>query len=86
MDRDSVKAVQNQKVFVTLASVMEIQANFNRIVELAKQVDDNYKKYRVEHPETVDINNRFNTSKEIARGMAQVIRSLGLPINIPTGY
>ena len=64
------KAIANQKVFVTLASVLEIQARFNETVEQVRS--------------TPVQNQLFNRDR--ARGMAQVIRTLGLPINIPPGY
>ena len=39
MDRDQAKAIQNQKVFVPLSAVLEVQAEFNRLVE---QVNRDY--------------------------------------------
>jgi hypothetical protein len=71
MDSASAKAVANQKVFVTLSSVMEVQANFNRLLEQVKE------------------SNRSSndaTTRNHVRGMAQVIRLLGLPIDIPAGF
>jgi hypothetical protein len=67
----NMKAIANQKVFVTLSSVMEVQANFNRLLEQVKG------------------SNRSSndaTTRNHVRGMAQVIRLLGLPIDIPDGF
>ena len=71
MDRDQVKAVQNQKVFVPLSAVMEVTENFNRLMSQIK---------------AEDINNLKMTNVNYTRGMASVIRTLGLPITIPNGY
>jgi hypothetical protein len=67
MDRDSLKSIQNQKVFVPLSAVLEVQTNFNRLVLAADASRDDSLRTR-------------------ALGMAQVIRSLGLPVDIPLGY
>jgi hypothetical protein len=69
MDREQVKTVQNQKVFVPLSAVMEVQADLLRSVASANLSD-----------------NAHATTRNYARGMAQVIKSLGLPIEIPNGY
>jgi hypothetical protein len=61
--------IQSQKVYVTLASVLEIQANFNRLVEQVRSTP-------TQKP----------SNREYARGMAQVIRILGLPIDISRGF
>ena len=75
MDSASAKAVANQKVFVPLSAVLEVQANFNRLVGQAKDQSDNTTERTVS-----------NTSRSHARGMAQVIKALGLPIDIPVGF
>jgi hypothetical protein len=75
----NMKAIANQKVFVTLSSVMEVQANFNRLLLLPVV-------FRFE--EQVKGSNRSSndaTTRNHVRGMAQVIRLLGLPIDIPAG-
>lgn len=67
MDREQLKTVQNQKVFVPLSAVMEVTENFNRLVIQAQEKG-------------------ATLSREHVRGMAHVIKSLGLPITIPQGY
>jgi hypothetical protein len=66
MDRDALKAIQNQKVFVPLSAVLEIQANFDRLRAQAHPIPQ--------------------STLQHLRGMASVIKSLGLPIDIPNGY
>lgn len=72
MDSASAKAVANQKVFVPLSAVMEVATNFNRLVNQSKE-------YSGDTPSSA-------ANKNHARGMAQVIRALGLPIDIPNGF
>jgi hypothetical protein len=72
MDSAAAKAIANQKVFVTLASVLDVQTNFNRLVNQTME-------HAGDTPSSA-------MTKNHARGMAQVIRALGLPIVIPNGF
>lgn len=65
------KKVSDQKVYITLASVLELQEALNAEVAHAKQVTDskNSTPYRFR-----------------ASGLAQASRILGIPLEIPKGY
>jgi DNA-binding phage protein len=72
MDSVSAKAVANQKVFVPLSAVMEVAATLSRAVGMAD--------------EQINKGVSPGAAKAMARGMAAVIKALGLPIDIPNGY
>ena len=78
MDSVSAKAVANQKVFVPLSAVMEVAANFNRKLESIRVAEQSV--------DTPNVRESTRNTKAQARGMAQVIRDLGLPIELPNGY
>jgi len=65
--------IATQPVKVTLESVTEVQAEFSRLVDTVKNSFDGN-------------SSGANMARERARGMAKVIRTLGLPITIPSGY
>ena len=64
--------VRQQKVFVTLDKVLQIQKHFFELVQSVNQGS----------PSGIG----HNMARDQARGMAKVIRELELPIDIPQGY
>jgi len=68
MKNDAAKTIANQKVFVKLTSMLELQEQF---MSTLKSFENS--------PSTSIIRDR-------ARGMAQAIRILNLPITIPNGF
>jgi hypothetical protein len=72
MDRDQAKAVANQKVFVQLSSVMEVQ--------------NQYRNWSEQHAKAVAENRTSDVQVLRIRKQAfeQVIKTLGLPVpNLP---
>jgi hypothetical protein len=67
--------VGNQKVNVTLASVIEVTEIFNRKLSEVQ-----------EGRMATGMSPHGATARAVAFGMAQVIRSLNLPITLPNGY
>lgn len=76
--------IQTQKVYVTMTSVLELQKKFTEQVAYANRLYETNIKFHEAHPEAQP--SPPNLYKCNARGMAQVIRILGLPIGIPNGF
>ena len=74
-------AVGSQKVYVTLSDYTAAQETFNRYVSMANETTTKNKAYRLAHPEDTSAFTRDNYALIQARGMAQIIRTLKLPID-----
>ena len=68
---EQTKAVQNQKVFVQLNSVLELQAEYLRLLGERDAC------------KAAGSTNRLESLRTRIQGMERVIKLLGLPISIP---
>lgn len=80
MEKDP--AIRNQKVYVTLNSVLQIQSEFEKAIRDANEAKE---KAKVENSGS-SAQNSAERAVARARGMATIIRELGLGITVPQGY